>query len=195
MSGRLVVRRVPLLLFSLAVAGCEMTVPPEGTADLAEWMTEAARPLKGRVKPLPEVRTVVPLAYAAYELTDPFALERFHPAPPPPAKGADHPGLPGPDLSREREPLEAFAFEDLILRGVIERQGARWALIVAPDGRLYRVTVGNYLGRDFGRITAITPSEKRGERVWRVVVTELVRDDEERWQERKRELVSQGKGE
>ncbi|WP_217125886.1 pilus assembly protein PilP [Hydrogenophilus thiooxidans] len=173
-------------------AGCGLVVPPDGNDDLVQWMEQSAAPLKGRVKPLPQVRTVVPLTYAAYDLPDPFALSRFLPPPPKVEAAAVDPGLPAPDWTRAREPLEAFAVEDLALRGVLEQKGARWGLIAAPDGKLYRVTVGNYLGKDFGQIVAIEPETTDAGRRWRIVLRELVRDDEGRWRERERELVSQG---
>ncbi|BBD77976.1 pilus assembly protein PilP [Hydrogenophilus thermoluteolus] len=177
---------------ALLTAGCGLVVPPEGMEDLVAWQQQSAASLKGRVKPLPQVRTIVPLTYAAYDLPDPFALSRFLPPPPKAEAAAVDPGLPAPDLTRAREPLEAFALDDLALRGVLEQKGTRWGLIAAPDGKLYRVTVGNYLGKDFGQIVAIEPAETDAGRQWRIVLRELVRDDDGRWRERERELVSQG---
>lgn len=173
------------------LAGCGVTVPPEGADDLAAWMEEVARPLKGRVKPLPAVQVVVPVAYQAEGLVDPFALSRFLPPPEPAAAQPVDPGAPAPDLARPREPLEAFALDDLKIQGVIEQVGRRWLIVAAPDGQLYRTGIGGYLGRDFGRIEAITEVRSDRGSAWQVVIRELVRDEEGRWRERVREWTVQ----
>ena len=36
--------------------------------------------------------------------------------------------------------------------GSLERAGEDWTLIKDPDGGIHRVQVGNFLGRDHGRI-------------------------------------------
>ncbi len=188
-------RQVAWLLLAMGCAGlsgCGLTIPHEGTEDLTAWMAEAAKPLKGRIKPLPAVRTVLPVTYQAGGFVDPFDLSRFVPAAESGVAETNDPGLPPPDLNRPREPLEAFALEDLKLHGVLERAGERWLLVAAPDGQLYRARIGNYLGRDYGQIEAITAEVDRGVTRWRITVRERVRDDKGRWHEQVRELTLAG---
>ncbi|WP_280567094.1 pilus assembly protein PilP [Chromohalobacter sp. 296-RDG] len=61
----------------------------------------------------------------------------------------------GPDRQRPREPLERFPLEQLELVGTLTVGGQSSALIRAPDGNVYRLFEGHYLGTDFGRVTAI----------------------------------------
>ena len=61
----------------------------------------------------------------------------------------------GPDRTRPREPLEAFPLDRLDWVGLVETRDAHWALIRDPGGRVHRVTLGHYIGQDFGRIEAI----------------------------------------
>jgi type IV pilus assembly protein PilP len=42
--------------------------------------------------------------------------------------------------------------------GTIERKQVRYALIMTPDNNLYRAKVGNYMGQNFGVVTAISES-------------------------------------
>lgn len=60
-----------------------------------------------------------------------------------------------PDTTRPKEPLEAFPLSTLSMRGVVQMQGERLALVAAPDGVVYKVRVGNYMGTHYGRVIAI----------------------------------------
>ncbi|GHE22298.1 pilus assembly protein PilP [Halomonas urumqiensis] len=63
-----------------------------------------------------------------------------------------------PDLSRSREPLEAYGLEQLDLVGTLTQGGQPYALVRAPEGQVHRLRVGNHMGSDFGRIVSITSS-------------------------------------
>ncbi len=172
------------------LAGCVPDVP-ESTADLPQWMQESARGMKGRIEPLPTVKRFAVWTYAAYELADPFDVARLVP---PRAMVADaDPGLPAPDQQRPREPLEAFALDELQVKGVIERDGTRFVLIVAPDGRLYRIAPGSRLGQDFGELQRIEVRREEGRSVVVLTLRELVQDSEGKWRERVREWSGQSK--
>jgi type IV pilus assembly protein PilP len=60
-----------------------------------------------------------------------------------------------PDVNRPREPLEAFPLTTLRMKGVVQGLGDRFALVAAPDGVVYKVRVGNYMGTHYGRVMAI----------------------------------------
>jgi type IV pilus assembly protein PilP len=64
---------------------------------------------------------------------------------------------PGPviDPTRPREPLERFDLSALKLMGIVWGERGRRALVRAPDGKGYFVTIGMYLGQNGGRIVAI----------------------------------------
>ena len=65
--------------------------------------------------------------------------------------------------------------------GTLSRDKQIWALINDGDGRVHRVTQGNYLGRNFGKITAIDNIE--------LEILEIVSDGKGRWINRPRTLV------
>jgi type IV pilus assembly protein PilP len=64
---------------------------------------------------------------------------------------------PGPviDPTRPREPLERFDLSALKLMGIVWGGQSRRALVRAPDGKGYFVTIGMYMGQNGGRIIAI----------------------------------------
>jgi type IV pilus assembly protein PilP len=63
-----------------------------------------------------------------------------------------------PDRTRPQQPLEAFPIEDLRVMGIIMAGSVPYALIqTPPPNKPKHVRVGEYMGRSFGKITAITP--------------------------------------
>ena len=84
---------------------------------------------------------------------DPFEalVKEKLPTPPAPTQ------LPGPviDPARPRGPLERFDLSAMKLIGIVWGELGRRAMIRAPDGKGYFVTVGMYMGQNGGRIVAI----------------------------------------
>ncbi len=76
------------------------------------------------------------------------------------------------DPNRPRGPLERFDISTLQLRGIIWGELGRRAIIRAPDGKGYFVTVGMYMGQNGGQIVAIEDD--------RLVIKEKHRDLEGR---------------
>ena len=67
-----------------------------------------------------------------------------------------------PDTTRPKDLLEQYSLDNLSMRGTFkDANGQLWALINAGSGgglEHQKVRVGNYLGLNNGKITAITPN-------------------------------------
>ncbi len=141
-------------------------------SDLKQFVEESGQGLRGRVEPIPEVRQFEPFAYNAFDLPDPFKPRELALA----NRGVSG-GGPQPDLNRRKEALESFALESLQMVGTLEQKQVRYALIKTPDNNLYRVRSGNYVGQNFGVITAISESA--------VTLKEVIQDSSSgAWNER-----------
>ena len=81
-----------------------------------------------------------------------------------------------PDLTRRKEPLEAYPLENLRMVGTLQQNKSNFALVKTPDNNLFRVKVGNYMGQNFGLITEISEST--------IKLKELVQDSSGDWTER-----------
>ncbi len=64
---------VALLCTGLVACGAE------DHEDLRGWMEQSAQGLKGQVKPLPEIKPSIIVAYETATLTDPFSQEKIEP--------------------------------------------------------------------------------------------------------------------
>jgi len=130
----------------------------------------------GRIEPVPEIKTYPSHIYDVDNLRSPFQPE---------VKGDvdNNTGGSGkaPISGRIKEALEAFPLDGLKLGGHVEKDGESWAVITAPDGLVYRVQVGNYMGQNHGRIHTITED--------RIELTELVPGPNGGWVEREASLA------
>lgn len=159
---------ISVLALAAAVAGCG----GDQFSDLKQFVEESGQGLRGRVEPIPEVRQFEPFAYNAFDLPDPFKPRELALA----NRGGGG-GGPQPDLNRRKEALESFALETLQMVGTLEQKRVRYALIKTPDNNLYRVRIGNYVGQNFGVITAISESA--------VTLKEVIQDSSSgSWNER-----------
>jgi type IV pilus assembly protein PilO len=130
---------------SVLLAGCG----GESHQDLRAWMADQGKGARGRVDPLPQIKPYEPFAYNAFDLPDPFKPRKIEPT-----KGAG--SKLAPDLTRRREPLEAYPLESLNMVGTLTQGKSTYALVRTPDKDVYQVTTGNYLGQNFGVILGIT---------------------------------------
>ncbi|MGB5829995.1 MAG: pilus assembly protein PilP, partial [Pseudomonas mandelii] len=84
-----------------------------------------------------------------------------------------------PDPNRARQYLEGFNIEQFEMVGTISNATGSFALLRGAGG-VHRLKVGDYLGRNDGRIVAISGSQ--------VDVVEIVPDGEGAWLERPRTI-------
>lgn len=171
-------RHIPVLIVAcLGLASCG----GEQYSDLKQFVKESDNLPRGRIPPLPEVKPYEPFVYNAYDLMDPFKPRKIEPP-----KNAPGGGLQ-PDLTRRKEPLEAYPLENLRMVGTLQQNKATYALIKSPDNNLFRVKPGNYLGQNFGLITEISEAA--------IKLKEIVQDSGGDWTERisTMTLVEEGK--
>jgi len=155
----------------LMIVACVALLSGCGAAshqDLREWMSEQGKGAKGRLDPLPTIRPYESFAYNAFDLPDPFKPRKIEPN--------KSTSKLQPDLTRRREPLEAFPLESLAMVGTIEKGKALYALVKTPERDIYQVRQGNYLGQNYGVIVDISDSELK--------LKELVQDGAGDWAER-----------
>jgi type IV pilus assembly protein PilP len=158
-------------MLSAGLAGCSF----EEGDDLDQYMREATKDVKPRVKPLPEVHPYMALQYNADgTLVDPFRAR----------KAVNKSSVLQPNLNRPREPMEAYPLESLKYVGSLSKSKLTYALLKTPDETVQQVKLGNYVGQNFGRVTQITDGE--------ILLTEIVQDDlTGDWVERISNLVLQ----
>ncbi len=126
-------------------------------ADLQAYIEEVKTGSKGRIKPLPEFVPVESFVYSVNDFGDPFmSWETKAVLAAKDRKQADSDGGIQPDLGRRRESLEAFPLDTLRMVGTMSKGGKSSALVSSPDGLVSRIVIGNYLGQNYGQVTAVS---------------------------------------
>jgi len=152
---------------TLVLGGCT-----RGMSDLRDWVShEKAR--KGQpIQPLPVIKTFETFTYDDQDRRDPFSpstteLEST-------ASGAS--AGPRPDADRAKEPLEAFALDSLKMVGTIGTGPGAIALVKDPGRVIHQVRRNEYMGQNYGRVTAISDD--------RIELVELISNGNGGWMER-----------
>lgn len=166
-------RVVVAALAALLLAACG----GEQFGDLRQELDQLTKDLRGKVEPLPQVKPYEPVEYKAFDQVDPFRASRLDVV----ASGAAMASATGikPDMSRPKEALEAFSVETLRMVGTLSQDKETYGLVKAGNN-LFRVKKGNYMGLNFGVITAIDDTE--------IKFKELVQDGGGDWIERNSSL-------
>ncbi len=167
---------VLLLLSSAVLTGCSS----DEFTDLEEFMAEKRARPGGVIAPIPPFQAYKAFSYSATSLRSPFDR---------PIEIREISQLQSvstvePDEDRPREFLEQFTLDSLTMVGTLSRSGTDWSLIRDPEGGVHRVKMGNFLGRNHGKIVEMTDTY--------VAVIEIVSDGNEGWVERPRTLKLHG---
>lgn len=161
------------VLLAAAMIGCAGSDMDELDAYIAKVKQRPPEPLE----PLPEIPQVDTFVYDPGTRRDPFVMDdRTAQA----AMPRQTDGI-APDLLRRKEELEQFSLDSLRMVGTLEQNATRWGLVLAPDGILHRVRVGNYLGQNNGQITRIGPEG--------IDLTEIINDGPGAWRERESSIA------
>jgi type IV pilus assembly protein PilP len=145
----------------------------EDQGELRQELAAMTKDLRGRVDPLPQVRSYEPVPYKGESMLDPFVPGRIVVTQAAGTGGGG--GGVQPDLNRPKEPLEAFPLEQLQMVGTLAQNKDMYALVRAGSN-LFRVKKGNYMGPNFGVITAIDDGQ--------INLKEVVQDSGGDWVER-----------
>ena len=163
------------LAAALLLSGCGQSSMDELKGELNAIIMKP----RGKIDPLPQPVVVSTFVYAAHQLRSPFT--------PPGAAQAAQIALRQkvePHPNRLHEPLESYPLDALHMRGSLDwsKTGqVQQAIVEDPNGQEHLVRVGNYMGKNQGRIVGITSTQ--------IALVEIVPDGRWGWVERPRSLL------
>jgi len=88
-----------------------------------------------------------------------------------------------PNENRVREALENFALTELVMVGMLSRDNTYIGLVRDPNWLIHRVPAGGYMGKNHGRVLAVSPTQ--------IDLVEIVPSGDGGWVERPRTLALQ----
>lgn len=142
--------------------------------DLEDYVEEVKSREPPGIDPIPEVKPYQSYKYLADNLRDPFDESIFQ------AKIVESIRRPNssvsPDPNRTPEFLENFPLDTLRMVGTMEQSETLWALIQTPEGTIQRISTGNYLGQNNGKVLEVSNAE--------IVIEEIIPDGFGGWRKR-----------
>lgn len=177
-----VFRLWPLAVAVLVLSGCVS----RDMSDLQEYTDEVMSRPGGRIDPLPEIQPYQAYSYQGADEGERDPFEPFYQQREPEAEEVAADAGLTEEMERElrhrnREELEQFELDSLRMVGTMEDDEEMWGIVVDPEGVVHRVREGNYLGRNIGKITNIFED--------RIVLREIVRNSQGRWEERQASIA------
>jgi type IV pilus assembly protein PilP len=147
----------------LALAGCS------GQDDLHQWVAQEKQKKGAPIPPLPVIKTFETFQYNDQDKRDPFSPSTAE-------LQSDASNGPRPDQNRAKEPLEMFALDSLKMVGTVGAGSGMEVLVKDPGGVIHRVHRNEYMGQNYGRVTAISEDH--------IDLVELVSNGNGGWMER-----------
>ena len=130
-------------ILSMSLIGCA-----NDNSDLKKFMQEVKASEPGPIEPIPKLKPLPKFLF-------PSDVSRRNPFKQIVQQKEDD--KLAPDQNRKKEALEAFPLDALKLVGILKQAHVVWALIKQPDDKINFVKVGNYIGKNYGRILVIKP--------------------------------------
>ena len=152
-----------LLRNSIVIAGSTLLLSACGGnshSDLRQYVASTQdQALKtSRIDPLPDIKPYETYLYKADSRRDPFT----------PSNASDAvqadittDGI-RPDPNRRREALESYPLDSLRMVGTMQQNELNWAVVQVindPDGGIHRISTGNYMGQNHGRVVNINEEQ------------------------------------
>ena len=173
--------RTFLIVLALVLTGCVSS----NKSDLENQVKDILARPGGRIEPIPEIKPYEAYAYQSGQegARNPFQL--FYEKSEAEVADAKDSGLTEAMEKeikfRNREELESYELDSLRMVGTLEDQSNQWGIVRDPEGTVHRVRVGNYLGRNIGKILNIYED--------RIELREIVKNSDGRYEERQAALA------
>ncbi len=161
-----VLRLALMLGVALVLAGCT-----RGMSDLRAWVAQEKAKKGAPIQPLPVIKTFETFTYNDQDRRDPFS-----PSTAELDNNSSTASGPRPDANRAKQPLELFALDSLKMVGTVGTGAGMEVLVKDPGGVIHRVHVNEYMGQNYGHITAISEDH--------IDLVELVSNGNGGWMER-----------
>ena len=170
------------VLFAIILSGCISADTVSLNNELSSIMSRPG----GLIEPLPEIKPYEAYAYQSglSDAHNPFKLFYVIKKTELESDGVNDALTPEVEReikNRNREELEAYELDSLRMVGTLDDDDDEWGIVLDPEGAVHRVSVGNYLGVNIGKITHVHED--------RIELREIIQNSDGRWEERQAALA------
>ena len=161
-----------ILLLMVGMTGCG-----NQNEDLVSYINEVKDRKTTLTESVPEMQKFVALTYSENGARNPFS----NPRPESVKEETPFPqNCPQPNFARVKGPLETYSLDNLNMHGTLGSDEHLWGLIRSHTGEIFRVSPGDYIGLNHGKILDITKSHIElseliltGKGCWQVRTTQI----------------------
>ena len=150
--------------------------------ELIQWMEQQHKEIKPNIEPIFPPKKFDPQAYLGVTGVEPFGSQKLIPVGGP-GTGKSNALLVAAKAHATQE-LESYPIDSMTMVGSLQQGGKTHALVMV-ESRLHDVKVGDWIGQNYGQVTAITDSQ--------ITLRETVQDPTGEWIERASTLQIQEK--
>jgi type IV pilus assembly protein PilP len=150
--------------------------------ELIHWMEQQHKEIKPNIAPIFPPKKFDPQAYLGVTGVEPFGTQKLVPIGGPSSSQSST--LLSAAKAHATQELESYPLDSMTMVGSLQQGGKAHALIMV-ESRLHDVKVGDWIGQNYGQITAITDSQ--------ITLRETVQDPTGEWIERTSTLQIQEK--
>jgi type IV pilus assembly protein PilP len=168
-----------ILPFMLLVVGCG----GGDMSDLDSYMQDVRQKPAPPLEPIPTFPQFDAFLYGAAGKRSPFEKPQALTEITIDGTNVDGAVMVKPDELRPKEALEQFNISSIVMVGTVVKDGAMWGLVDDGTANIHRVQVGNYMGRNHGKIYFIDNN--------RIDLKEIVPNGPDGWLERPKTLQLQ----
>lgn len=148
--------------------------------DLDRFFADIKQIPPQQIEPLPEINSPEVFVYEEDGLRDPFSND-LEIADNQMKESKKVTNGEGPDFNRRKEELENYPLDGLSMAGTYVKDDNFWGLVEDPENEIHRVSVGQYLGQNYGKIISIDESQ--------IEVSEWISDGLGGWTKRKASIA------
>jgi type IV pilus assembly protein PilP len=150
--------------------------------ELIHWMEQQHKEIKPNIAPIYPPKKFDPQPYLGVTGVEPFGTQKLIPAGN--ASSAKGSALLAAVKAHATQELESYPLDSMTMVGSLHQGGKSHALLMV-ESRLHDVKVGDWIGQNYGQITAITDTQ--------ITLRETVQDPTGEWIERTSTLQLQEK--
>lgn len=133
-----------------------LTACTDSIDDLDKYIITVKERPADPIQPIPPVKTYTPYEYSRLGGRDPFSESLNEGSE---VASSSTGAGPKPDFERPKQYLERYELDTLAMVGTFSKGDSNWALIRDPEKVVHRVPVGDYIGRNYGRVVKITSTQ------------------------------------
>ena len=153
--SRLMIRHKLYILFLLCLSLVACSNNSADMIELQDYVNKTVNRPPGAVDAMPEFVSYESFTYSAASLRGPFNVPVDVTA----AARAEVAEQVKPDENRSKEALEGFSVGTLTMVGTLSKNNTLWALVQDEVSKIHRVMVGNYIGKNHGRIVSTAETQ------------------------------------